>query len=69
MKIFGFDIEIRDVRTPKHLRNRSLAQITLRRDIALMCGERKDEMSYKEMQIVVNDIKKSLRRLSKQHDK
>lgn len=64
MNLFGYDIEVRDVRIPKHLRNRSLEQITLRRDIARLCSERKDEMTFKEMQVVVNDVRKTLGKLS-----
>lgn len=68
MDIFGFDIEIRDRRAPKHLRNRNLNQITLRRDIALMCSDRKKLMTYKEMSVVTNDMTKALKRLSKEYD-
>lgn len=65
MQILGFRIELVERRTPKHLKNRTVEQLRLRRDIANLCSERKGEMSYKEMEEVIKDVGKSLVKLRK----
>ncbi|WP_204256687.1 hypothetical protein P3U41_06100 [Mammaliicoccus sciuri] len=53
---------------PKHLRNRSMEQLTLRRDIARLCGKYKDTLTKKEMLSVLKDVIKGMKKHYKERD-
>ncbi|WP_239706184.1 MULTISPECIES: hypothetical protein [unclassified Mammaliicoccus] len=53
---------------PKHLRNRSVEQLTLRRDIARLCGKYTDTLTKKEMLAVVRDVFKGMKKYYKERD-
>ena len=53
---------------PKHLRNRNIEQITLRRDIARMCSKYTKTLTKKEMLAVMRDVIKGLKKYYRERD-
>ncbi len=53
---------------PKHLRNRKIDQITLRRDIARLCGKYTETLTKKEMLSVLRDIIKGMKKYYKERE-
>lgn len=54
---------------PKHLRNRNIEQITLRRDIARLCGKYTKTLTKKEMLSVLKDVVKGMKKYYRERDK
>ena len=53
---------------PKHLRNRNIEQITLRRDITRLCAKHKETLTKKEMLSVLKDVIKGFKKYYKERD-
>lgn len=53
---------------PKHLRNRNIDQITLRRDIARLCGKYTETLTKKEMLSVLRDVVKGMKKYYKERE-
>lgn len=53
---------------PKHLRNRNIEQIKLRRDIARLCGKHTETLTKKEMLSVLRDIVKGMKKYYKESE-
>lgn len=53
---------------PKHLRNRNVEQLTLRRDIARLCGKYTDTLTKKEMLAVVRDVFKGMKKYYRERE-
>ena len=56
-------------KTRKHLRNRNIEQITLRRDIARLCGKYTETLTKKEMLMVLKDVVKGMKKYHKERGK
>lgn len=53
---------------PKHLRNRNMEQITLRRDITRLCAKYKESLTRREMISVLKDVIKGFKKYYKERD-
>lgn len=53
---------------PKHLRNRNIEQITLRRDVTRLCAEYKETLTKKEMLSVLKDVIKGFKKYYRRRD-
>ena len=53
---------------PKHLRNRNIEQITLRRDIARLCAKYKETLTRKEMLSVLKDVVKGFKKYYRERE-
>lgn len=53
---------------PKHLRNRNIEQITLRRDVTRLCAKYKETLTRKEMLSVLKDVIKGFKKYYRRRD-
>lgn len=53
---------------PKHLRNRNIEQITLRRDITRLCAKYKETLTRKEMLSVLKDVVKGFKKYYRERE-
>lgn len=53
---------------PKHLRNRNMEQVTLRRDVTKLCAKYKEILTKKEMLSVLKDVIKGFKRYYKERE-
>ena len=53
---------------PKHLRNRKIEQVILRRDITRLCAKYKETLTRKEMLSVLKDVVKGFKKYYKGRD-
>lgn len=53
---------------PKHLRNRNMEQITLRRDVIRLCSKYKETLTKRQMLSVLKDVVKAFKKYYKGRD-
>ena len=53
---------------PKHLRNRNMEQITLRRDVTRLCAKYKETLTKREMMMVLKDVVKGFKKYYRERE-